>query len=78
MRFLVDQVSRSSIHLQIKDQILYAISAGELRPGDPLPSIRVLEAEPGLNRNTIRRAYAVSASYAKRTAKLPTAVARLV
>lgn len=57
MRFSVDQDSRTSIYLQIKDQILYAISVGELRPGDPLPSIRVLEAELGVNRNTIRRAY---------------------
>ncbi|MCY3766552.1 MAG: GntR family transcriptional regulator [Gemmatimonadetes bacterium] len=57
MRFSVDQDSRTSIYLQIKDQILYAISVGELRAGDPLPSIRELEAELGINRNTIRRAY---------------------
>ena len=57
MRFSVDKDSRTSIYLQIRDQILYAISVGELRPGDDLPSIRELEAELGVNRNTIRRAY---------------------
>ena len=57
MRFTVDQDSGTSIYLQLKDQILYAISVGELRPGDALPSIRKLEAELGVNRNTVRRAY---------------------
>ncbi len=57
MRFSVDPDSRTSIYLQIKDQIRYAISVGELRPGDALPSIRKLETELGVNRNTIRRAY---------------------
>lgn len=57
MHFSVDLDSRTLIYLQIKDQIRYAITVGELRPGDVLPSIRELEAELGVNRNTIRRAY---------------------
>ena len=57
MRFAVDLKSGTSIYLQLKDQIRYAISVGELRPGDALPSIRELETELGVNRNTIRRAY---------------------
>ena len=57
MQFTVDLNSGTSIYLQLKDQIRYAVSVGELRPGDALPSIRELEAELGVNRNTIRRAY---------------------
>jgi len=57
MLFALDLNSGTPIYLQLKDQIRYAISVGELRPGDALPSIRKLEAELGVNRNTIRRAY---------------------
>ncbi|MEW6753495.1 MAG: GntR family transcriptional regulator [Candidatus Latescibacterota bacterium] len=53
----VDLRSDTPIHLQIKDQIRYAIAVGELRAGDQLPSIRQLEGELGVNRNTVRRAY---------------------
>lgn len=57
MEFSIEQDSGSPLYLQIMDQIRYAISLGELRPGDALPSIREFEVELGVNRNTIRRAY---------------------
>ncbi len=57
MRFTLDNQARSSLYQQIKDQIRYAISLGELSPGDALPSIREVEANFDVNRNTVRRAY---------------------
>lgn len=56
-RFSLDPDSRSPLYRQLEDQILYAISVSELKPGDPLPSIRQLEQQLGVNRNTVRRAY---------------------
>jgi GntR family transcriptional regulator len=57
MRFAIDRDSSTPVFRQLEDQIRYAVSVGELRPGDRLPSIRRLEAQLGLNRNTARRAY---------------------
>jgi len=57
MRFAVDPAARSPLFRQLQDQIRYAISVGDLVPGDALPSIRVLESRLDVNRNTVRRAY---------------------
>jgi len=57
MEFTLDHSARSPLFRQLQDQIRYAVSVGELRPGDRLPSIRDLEARLGVNRNTVRRAY---------------------
>jgi len=40
---------------QIKDQVLSAISVGDLRPGDRLPTVRQLAEFLGINRNTVRK-----------------------
>lgn len=45
-------------YLQIVEQVRYAAAMGELRPGDILPSIRVLAERLRLNRNTVAKAYA--------------------
>jgi GntR family transcriptional regulator len=42
---------------QIRDQVVAAISAGDLRPGDRLPPIRQLAQFLGINRNTVGQAY---------------------
>jgi len=42
---------------QIRDQIVAAISTGDLRPGDRLPPIRQLAQFLGINRNTVGQAY---------------------
>ena len=34
-----------------------AIAVGELSPGDPLPTVRQLAADLGVNQNTVARAY---------------------
>ncbi len=57
MDLSIERDSGTPIYLQLKDQIRRAISVGELRPSNPLPSIRKLESSLGVNRNTIRRAY---------------------
>jgi len=53
----IEHDSGTPIYLQLKDQIRRAISVGEFRPNDSLPSIRKLEGSLGVNRNTVRRAY---------------------
>ena len=46
------------IYLQIVDQVKAAASSGTLKPGEALPSIRLLAEELRVNRNTIAKAYA--------------------
>jgi DNA-binding transcriptional regulator YhcF (GntR family) len=42
---------------QIRDQILSAISTGDLPPGERLPTVRQLAEFLGINRNTVAQAY---------------------
>lgn len=42
---------------QVRAQLAADISAGELLPGDRLPTVRALAAELGLAANTVARAY---------------------
>jgi GntR family transcriptional regulator len=53
----VNPSSGVPIYLQIETQVKNAISAGALKPGQPLPSVRKLAAELGINPNTVARAY---------------------
>ena len=46
------------VYLQVVDQIRAAAASGQLRPGDPLSSIRPLAMQLRVNRNTIAKAYA--------------------
>lgn len=57
MIFRIDFKSGKAVYLQLVDQVRYAAASGELRPGDPLPSIRPLAEELRVNRNTIAKAY---------------------
>lgn len=43
---------------QLVDDILAALKAGELKPGDSLPSLKELKADQGLSRPTVEKAYA--------------------
>ncbi|MFQ5921280.1 MAG: GntR family transcriptional regulator [Anaerolineales bacterium] len=45
------------IYVQIVDQIQRRIDAGELKPGDQLPTVRELANELEVNFNTVARAY---------------------
>lgn len=42
---------------QIIDQLRAFIERGELRPGDPLPTVRQLAGDLGVAPNTVARAY---------------------
>ena len=57
MDFHLDDTTDTPLYLQIEDQIRYALSVGELRAGERLPSIRSMEEQLGVHRNTVRRAY---------------------
>jgi GntR family transcriptional regulator len=58
-RFLVRLDARSGVpaYRQIIDQVLGAISAGVLKTGDQLPTVRQLAVDLAINPNTVVRAY---------------------
>jgi GntR family transcriptional regulator len=45
------------IYEQIVSQVVFAVAAGDLAPGDLLPSVRDLSAELVVNPNTVARAF---------------------
>lgn len=57
MKLSIDKSSSVPAQRQLRDQIKFAIGIGRLRPGDGLPSVRDLEQQLGLSKNTIWRVY---------------------
>jgi GntR family transcriptional regulator len=57
MRLQIDLESKVPIYVQVEDQVRALIAAGQLRPGEQLPTIRELAADLRVNYNTIARAY---------------------
>ena len=57
MLFHVNPSSGVPIYVQVETQIKNAIAAGALKSSQPLPSVRKLAAELGINPNTAARAY---------------------
>jgi DNA-binding transcriptional regulator YhcF (GntR family) len=55
--FMINKQSAVPLHIQLKEQIRYAIMSGDYPPGSALPSIRELTAELGIHRNTVHRVY---------------------
>ncbi len=53
----IDLSSTVPIVEQLRAEIRQAIAAGELEPGDPLPTVRQLADDLGINLNTVARAY---------------------
>ncbi len=53
----VNPASGVPLYLQIQSQVKQAVSAGALKPGDALPSVRKLAADLRINPNTVARAY---------------------
>lgn len=47
------------IYLQIRNQIVLGVADGRLKPGERLPTIRVLADEIGVNTMTVNKAYAL-------------------
>jgi GntR family transcriptional regulator len=54
---VIDIESRVPVYMQIMDKIREGIGAGALPPGSPLPSVRQLASDLGVNPNTVARAY---------------------
>ena len=57
MKLHVNRHLQASVHAQLKEQVKYQIATGQIDPGTKLPSIRKLEGEIGVNRNTILRVF---------------------
>ena len=54
----VDFAGDIPIYTQVRDQIVIGIAAGLLLPDEPLPSVRRLAADIGINVHTVNKAYA--------------------
>ena len=54
----VDKLSEEPLYEQIRRQVVAAIAAGDIRPGDALPSVRSLAQDLGINLHTVNRSYA--------------------
>ena len=57
MKLTIEPESKAPIYIQVEEQIRSFIAAGQLRPGDQLPTIRELAADLRVNYNTIARVY---------------------
>lgn len=57
MKLNIDSSSSVPIYIQIEDSIHSLIAAGQLQPGEQLPTIRELAADIRVNLNTVARAY---------------------
>ena len=57
MNFQIESDSKVPIYIQLEDQIRSMIAAGQLQPGDQLPTIRELAANLRVNYNTVARVY---------------------
>ena len=53
----VDQRSGVPLYRQIIEQVEFAIAAGDLSPGEQLPTVRQLAVVLSINPNTVIRAY---------------------
>ena len=57
MYIVVDENDRRPIYQQVVDEIKNLIARGELPEGTPLPPVRQVAADLGVNLNTIATAY---------------------
>ncbi|MBQ8093517.1 MAG: GntR family transcriptional regulator [Clostridia bacterium] len=55
--FFINSRDKTPIYEQLCRQAREQIALGVLKPGEPLPSVRSLSTELGINPNTIQRAY---------------------
>ena len=55
--FRLDGRSGVPVYRQLIDQVQAAIATGSLRPGDQLPTVRLVAVELAINPNTVLRAY---------------------
>lgn len=57
MLLTVEPDGDDPIYQQLRDQIVVAVAAGILVPGDTLPTTRQLAADLGINMHTVNKAY---------------------
>ena len=57
MRLTLDPSEGRPVYRQIADELEREIAVGILRPGEPLPALRVLAADLHINPNTVQQAY---------------------
>ena len=55
----IDMTSDTPIYQQIRNQIVFAVAKGDLKPGDDLPTVRQLAQDIGVNPMTVNKAYAL-------------------
>jgi GntR family transcriptional regulator len=55
--FRLDGHSGVPVYRQLIDQVQGAIASGTLKPGDQLPTVRLVAVELAINPNTVMRAY---------------------
>ncbi|MHC5218516.1 GntR family transcriptional regulator [Enterococcus sp. LJL128] len=53
----IDMKSDIPIYQQIRNQVILGIAAGKLLPNEPLPSVRQMADEIGINMMTVSKAY---------------------
>jgi len=59
MLIAIDFNSETPIYTQLCDQIIIGIAGGILQAGEPLPSVRRMAADIGVNVNTVNKAYTI-------------------
>ena len=59
MLLRLDMASKLPIYMQIRNQVVLGIAAGELSPGEKLPAIRALAEQCGVNMMTVSKAYSL-------------------
>jgi len=62
MFITIDPETATPLYRQILTQLRRAIAAGEILPGDSLPTVRQLAGDLGVNFNTVANAYRVLAT----------------
>lgn len=55
----IDFQSEEAIYMQLRNQIIVGIATSVIREGDPLPSVRQLAEDIGINMHTVNKAYAL-------------------
>ena len=53
----IDRNLEDPVYEQVANQLRWLVASGALAPGTPLPSVRQLAGDLGVNLNTIARAY---------------------
>lgn len=59
MLLQIDFNSDEAIYIQLRNQIIIGIATESIREGDPLPSVRQMADNIGINMHTVNKAYSV-------------------